>query len=201
MASLNQGATGSSSTPPPKADPFETYLLGSIFDLVQHVDNLFSRYKAAGIKYHSIPMAIRTSTHLSDEVVNSLEETFSLTTDSRLPDFITNNFSNLIYCIAEADGALKGEKKHFGAADTFVSDAGVAANNLEQRLYATEAALADVVAIRNSLTEQGLVQTPDPWADATLECFEEWAEEVVEWTKDMTEMADGVSLNPSDNGL
>ena len=63
------------------------------------------------------------------------------------------------------------------------------AEKLEKRVYATEAAVADVVAIRNSLTEQGLVQTPDPWADAALLCFEEWAKALIEWTEEMAEMA------------
>ena len=201
MASLNPGDAGPSSPSPPKPDPLEIYLLGCIFDLVQHVDNLFSRYRAAGIKYHSIPWAVRTSTHLEDDVVYSLDEVFSLTSDRRLPSCVASPFNDLIYYTAGADRALKGGNKDLKAADVLVYYAGMFADELEKRMYATEAGLADVVAIRNSLTEQGLVQTPDPWADARFMCFEEWAEASVKWTKEMTEMADEISLKPSGGNL
>lgn len=200
MASLNRGAANPS-PPSPKQDPLETYLLESIFDLAHHADTLFSRYRATGVKYHSMPWTVRNSKHLQDDDISMLDEVYSLTTDSRLADCVAGTFSDLIYCIAEANRALQGDNKDVGAADSFVFDAVNLAEKLETRMYATEAAVADVMAIRNSLTGQGLVPNPDPWADAALLCFEEWAEALMEWTKEMTEMASEIFLDPSGGGL
>ncbi|KAM0705949.1 hypothetical protein Q7P35_007309 [Cladosporium inversicolor] len=200
MASLNPGAANPS-PPSPNQDPLETYLLESIFDLVHHADNLFSRYRATGVKYHSMPWTARASERLQDDAISMLDEVYSLTTDMRLADCVAGTFSDLIYCIAEANRAIQGNKKDIVAADSFIFDAFNLAEKLEKRMYATEAAVADLVAIRNSLTEQGLVPTPDPWADAALLCFEEWAEALIEWTKEMTEMASEILLDPAGGGL
>jgi hypothetical protein len=200
MASLNPGAMDLQAQTP-KPDPLETYLLRSIFHLVHDAVNLFSRYKAAGVKYHSMPFAVRESTHLQDDMINMLDDVYWLTTDSRLADCMADSFGDLIICIAEADRALKGGNKDVGAAESSVFDASNVAGKLEKRMYATEAAVADTVAIRNSLMEQGLVPTPDPWADDALQCFEEWAEALSEWTKEMTEMLDEIWSNPSGGGM
>ena len=200
MASLSP-ATADSSPSSPKPETLETYLLRSIFHLVHHTDNLFSRYKAAGVKYHSMPFAVRESTHLQDNMTNMLDEVYLLTTDSRLADSVADSFGDLISCIAEADRALKGDNKDVGAADNFVFEAFNVAEKLEKRMYAIEATVADVVAIRNSLTEQGLVPTPDPWTDDALQCFEEWAVAVFEWTKEIDEMLDEIWSNPSGGGM
>ena len=184
----------------PKPGPLETYLL-DIFDLVHQADDLFSRYREAGVKYHSMPFAVRNSTHLQDDMISMLDEVYSLSTDGRLAECVGGTFWDLIYCIAEADLALKGDNKDVRTADSLVFAAFHVAEKLEKRMYATEAAVADVMAIRNSLTEQGLVQTPDPWADAALLSFEEWAEALMEWTKEMTEMASEILLDPSGGGL
>lgn len=130
-----------------------------------------------------------------------LDEVYSLTTDSRLADCVAGTFSDLIYCIAEANRALQGDNKDVGAADNFVFDAFKLAEKLEKRMYATEAAVANVVAIKNSLTGQGLVADPDPWADAALLSFEEWAEALMEWMEEMTEMVSEILVNPSGGGL
>ena len=190
MASINPAAVLDSS----KRDPLETYLHESISDLVHHADNLFSRYRAAGLKYHSMPFAVRDSTHLQDDMITMLDEVYSLTTDGRLADCVGGSFYDLIYSIAEADRALRGDNKDVGAADGFVYDAFNLADKLEKRMYATEAAVADVVAIRNSLTEQGLMQTPDPWADAALLCFKEWDEALMECMEETTAMASKILL-------
>lgn len=197
MASTNPAAM----QVPSKPDPLETYLLAFISDLVHHADDLLSRYREAGVKCHSIPFAVRNSTHLQDDVISMLYEVYSLTTDGRLADCVADTFCDLVRCIAEADRALKGDNKDVGAADNFVFDAFNVADKLEKRMYATEAAVADVVAIRNSLTEQGLVQTPDPWADAALFFLEEWAEALDEWMKDITEMASKILLDLSGDGM
>jgi hypothetical protein len=198
MASLNLAAGASS---PSKPDRLETYLLTSMVDLILHTDDLFSRYRAAGVKYHSTPFAVRNSTHLQHDDVDMLYELYSLSTDSRLADCVASTFSDLIWCIAEAGRALEGESQDLGAADSYVFDAFNLAEKLEKRVYATEAAVADVVAIRNSLTEQGQVQTPDPWADAAEKCFEEWAEALMEWTQEMAEMVGEISSDPSGGGM
>lgn len=200
MASSNPASTDPQSGTP-KPGPLETYLHESIFDLVHQADDLFSRYREAGVKYHSMPFAVRNSTHLQDDVISMLDEVYSLSTDGRLAECVGGTFWDLIYCIAEADLALKGDNKDVGTADSLVFAAFHVAEKLEKRMYATEAAVADVVAIRNSLTEQGLVQTPDPWADAALLCFEEWAEALTECMKEMTEMASEIVLNPSGGGV
>lgn len=200
MASLNPASMDpQSGTPTP--DPLETYLLESIFDLVHQADDLLSRYREAGVKYHSMPFAIRNSTHLQDDMISMLDKVYSLTSDGHLADCVGGNFWDLVYCISEADRALKGDNKDVGTADSLVFAAFNVAEKLEKRIYATEAAVADVVAIRNSLTEQGQVQTPDPWADAALLCFEEWAEALNEWMEETTEMASEIILKPSGDGV
>jgi len=198
MASLSSAAAASL---PAKPDHLETYLLTSMVDLILHTDDLFSRYRAAGVKYHSTPFAVRNSTHLQPDDVDMLDELYSLSTDSRLADCVASTFSDLVWCIAEAGRALEGENQDLGAADSYVFDAVNLAEKLEKRVYATEAAVADVVAIRNSLTEQGQVQTPDPWADAAEKCFEEWAEVLMEWTEEMAEMVGEISSDPSGGGM
>ena len=197
MASINPAAVLDSS----KRDPLETYLHESISDLVHHADNLFSRYRAAGLKYHSMPFAVRDSTHLQDDMITMLDEVYSLTTDVDLVDCVADTFCDLIFRIVEADRALKGDNKDIGTADSFVFDAFNVVERLEKRMYATEAAVADVAAIRKSLNEQGPVQTPEPWADAALLCFEEWVEAWKEWTKDMSEMTSEILLHPSGGGM
>ena len=114
---------------------------------------------------------------------------------------MAGTFSDLIWCIAEAGRALEGESQDLGAADSFVFDAFNLAEKLEKRVYATEAPVADIVAIRNSLKEQGLLQTPDAWADAAVLCFEEWAEALMVWTEEMTEMVSEISSAPSGGGM
>lgn len=190
MMSPNPASTEfrSSSTAP---DPLVTYLVTSISDLIEQGDNMFSRYKAAGIKYHDMPFAVRASTHLGDDMIDMLEDVYSVTTDSKLAACVADPFSDLIYCISEADRALV-DGNH-GAADSFVFDAFNVAENLEKRVYTTEAAVADVVAIKNSLKEQNLLVTPDPWADVQRTCFEEWAVVVIEWTREMAVMAEDIS--------
>ena len=184
-----------------KPDPLVTYLVKSIVDLTDHANNLFSRYKDAGAKYHSMPFSVRASKHLQDDIISMLDEVYSLTTDSRLPDVVANTFSDLIWCTTQASRALVGDNQDIGNADTFVFDAIDLAEKLEKRVYATEAAVADVVAIRNSLTEQGLVQTPDPWADAALLSFEEWGKALDEWTDEMAEMTGDILSDPSGGGM
>lgn len=185
--------SSSSSAP----DPLVTYIVASLRDPIKQADNLFARYKAAGIKYHSMPFAVRASTHLEDDMISMLDEVYSLTSDRQLPACVADTFSDLIYCISGADSALRDDNQDAGAADSFVFDAFNVAEKLEKRVYATEAAVADVVAIKNSLNEQGLLVTPDPWADARLACFEEWANVLVEWTGEMAEMANEISVKSS----
>ena len=122
MTSLTPAAAQLPSQPK-KPDPLITYLVTSIFDLINQADDLFSRYRAAGVKYHSMPFAVRASTHLEDDMISMLDEVYSLTTDSRLPDCVADPFSDLVYYIAEADRALKGNNQDVGSADQFVFDA------------------------------------------------------------------------------
>lgn len=200
MASLNS-ATADPRSGTPKPGPLETHLLESISDLVHQADDLFSRYRAAGVEYHSMPFAVRNSPHLQDDTMSMLDEVYSLSPDGRLADCVGGTFWDLVYCIAEADRALKGDNKDVGTADSLVFAALNVAEKLEKRMYSTEAAVVDVVAIRNSLTEQGLVPTPDSWADAALLCFEEWAEALTDSMKEMTEMASEIVLVPSGGGV
>jgi hypothetical protein len=163
--------------------------------------DLFSRYKDAGAKYHSMPFTVHAGKHLQDDAISMLDEVYSLTTDSRLPDVVADTFSDLIWCTVEASRALVRGNEDICTTDNFVFDAVNLAEKLEKRVYATEAAVADVVAIRNSLTEQGLVQTPDPWADAALLTFDERAKALDEWTDEMAEMTSDILSNPSGGGV
>lgn len=95
MTSLTPAAAQFPSQPQ-KPDPLITYLITSIFDLINQGDDLFSRYRAAGVKYHSMPFAVRASTHLEDDMISMLDEVYSLTTDSRLPDCVADPFSDLV---------------------------------------------------------------------------------------------------------
>jgi hypothetical protein len=186
---------------PSKPDPLVTYLVKSIIDLTDDANDLFSRYKDAGAKYHSMPFTVHASKHLQDDAISMLDEVYSLTTDSRLPDVVADTFSDLIWCTVEASRALVRGNEDICTTDNFVFDAVNLAEKLEKRVYATEAAVADVVAIRNSLTEQGLVQTPDPWADAALLTFDERAKALDEWTDEMAEMTSDILSNPSGGGV
>jgi hypothetical protein len=186
---------------PSEPDPLVTYLVKSIIDLLGHADNLFSRYRAAGTKYHSMSFAVRASTHLQYGMVSMLDEVYSLTTDSRLPDCVTDTFSDLIWCVTEASRALTGDDQDVGGADNFVFNAFCLAEKLEKCVYATEAAVADVMAIRNSLMEQGQVQTPDPLAVTAFLCFAEWAKALDEWADEMAEITNDILSNPSGVGM
>lgn len=148
MASQHPAST---ELPPPSTapDPLLTYLVTSISDLIKQGDNMFSRYKATGIKYHDMPFAARASTHLEDDMIDMLDEAYSVTTDSKMAACVADSFSDLIYCISEADHALRDD--NHGAADSFVFDAFNVAEKLEKRVYTTESAVVDVVAIKNSL--------------------------------------------------
>jgi hypothetical protein len=66
-------------------------------------------------------------------------------------------------------------------------------------MYATESAVADVVALKNSLNEQGLLASPEPWAEDRKTCFKELAKALLEWAKAMLEMTDEIAKKP--NGL
>jgi hypothetical protein len=186
---------------PSEPDPLVTYLVRSIIDLLSHADSLFSRYRVAGTKYHSMPFAVRASTHLQYDMISMLDEVYSLTTDSRLPNCVADTFSDLIWCVAEASRALTGDDEDVGAADNFVFNAFSLAEKLEKCVYATEAAVADVMAIRNSLMEQGLVQAPDPLAFTAFLCFAEWAKALDEWTDEMAAMTNDILSNPSGVGM
>jgi hypothetical protein len=197
--SFHLSASAEQSTLPPAQNPLVSYLETSIVDLVGQVDGLFSRYKAAGTKYHAMPFAVRASTHLEGNMADMLEEVFSITTDSRPPVCVAETFSDMIWCIAQAQRSLENEYPDVGAADKFVLNASDVAKKLKYCVHATEFAVADVVALKNSLNEQGVLANPDPWAEDRLTCFREWAEALLEWTKDMSEMTH--EMAKESNGL
>lgn len=136
-------------------DSILTYLTTSISSLRKEADFLFYRYKAAGIKYHAMPFAVRDSKNSRDGIIDMFEEAFSLTTDDRLAAVVVDTFGNLIYCIVEAKKALNGTNQVVEAADNFVFDALILAENLEEKISATESAVADVVAMKNRMKREG----------------------------------------------
>jgi hypothetical protein len=198
MSSHNP-ATAEQSKLSPAEDSLVSNLRTSITDIVAQLDGLFRRYKAAGTKYHAMPFAVRASTHLEDNMMDMLEEAFLLTTDNRLAACVTETFSDMIRCIAQAQRSLSNDYSDVEAAEKFMFSASNVARKLESLLYAAESAVADVVALKNSLNEQKLMANPESWAKDRMACFKGWAKALLEWAKEMVGMTDEIAKKP--NGL
>lgn len=171
---------------PKKPDPLLTYLTKILPILRLDAEDLLTRYQEAEIKYHSIPFAARASHHLEDSMINILDEVYSVTTDRCLAECVAERFEDLAYCLSKAQRAFDAKVQDLGAADRWVYDAVNLVEMWERRMYMTESAVADVVAVRNSLVEQGLLATPDLWELPKMLCFEEWLRALV---KVQTELA------------
>lgn len=173
---------------PSAKDALLTYLTSSISDLRKETEAIFYRYKAAGVKYHAMPLAVRKSKHFHNGIIDMLDETYSLTTDGQLATLVVNTFCDLIYCIVEAKRTLRSTTQVIEAADNFVFDAFILLERLEKKVNAIESAVADVVAMKKSLVEQGKLRVPDRRLDIQIARFEEWAEAVADWCGEMHRM-------------
>jgi hypothetical protein len=197
--SSHNSATDEQSKLSPAEDPLVSNLRTCIADIVAQLDGFFRRYKKVGTKYHSLPFAVRVSTHLEDSMIDMLEESFLPTTDNQLALCVTETFSDMIWCIAQAQRSLSNNYPDIEASEKFLSSASNVAMKLQSQMYATESAVADVVALKNSLNEQGLLANPEPWAEDRKTCFKHWAKALLEWAKVMLEMTDEIAKKP--NGL
>lgn len=65
-------------------DHFFITLAGSLTTLTHKFHDLLSRYKEAGTKYHSMPLAARSSTHLEATMASLLVEVYTSTPAGRL---------------------------------------------------------------------------------------------------------------------
>jgi hypothetical protein len=192
-------ATDEQSKLSPAEDPLVSNLRISVTDIVAQLDGFFRRYKSVGTKYHAMPFAVRSSTHLEDNMMDMLEEVFLLTTNNRLAECVTETFSDMIWSIAQAQRSLSNDSPDIDAADKFLSSASNVAKKLESLLYAAESGVADILALKNSLNEQKMMANPDPWAKDRMACFKGWAKALLEWAKEMVEMTDEIAKKP--NGL
>lgn len=182
-AMTSQGPSPAELESPSRAeDALLTYLTTSIHDLREHAEAIFKRYKAAGVKYHAMPLAVRTGKRFRNGIIDMLDETYLLTTDGQLAALVVDTFGDLIYCIVEARKTLSGTSQVIETADNFVFDAFVLAERLEKKMCAIESAVADVVAMKKSLMERGKLRVPDPHIDAQIAFFEDWAEAVADWS-------------------
>lgn len=164
---------------PKKPDPLHAYLTNILPILRLDAENLLSRYQEAAIKYHSIPFPARASHHLEDSMVSVLDDVYSVTTDRRLSECVAERFEELAYCLSKAQKALDAEVQDLGTADRWVYDAVNLVEMWERRMYMTESAIADVVAVRNSMREQGVLVESDLWELARTLCSEEWSRALV----------------------
>jgi hypothetical protein len=105
MSSHNPATTEQSKLSPAE-DPLVSNLRTSITDIVAQFDGFCRRYKKAGTKYHSLPFAVRISTQLEDSMIDMLEISFLPTTDNQLGLYVTETFSDMIWCIAQTQRSL-----------------------------------------------------------------------------------------------
>lgn len=164
----------------------KTYLDDSVVYLTRQLDDLFARYYTAGIEYHSLPYAARRSKDLDAKARELLEDVFSRTQYGLISTRVDHPFNDMMSDITISISQLRLDPSEWdarcGAAWT-VSNTYERAEELEELVDEIEAAVAEVVAIKDSLTERNLLPTPDPYADAALKCFEEWGRELIEWSR------------------
>lgn len=180
MESLSH--TGAESPPPPPPpDPEPTrqekidYLTKTLPKLRKKTDGLLQRYQEAGIKWHLIPYAARASHHNDQWWINVLDEVFGVAVqDGGLAECVSEPFGKLLSCVIECQKALDRGDKHLSAARVFMESALYYARKLEEKISVTEAVVADLIAVRNAIDEQGLLVNPEVMLTMKLEAFEDW---------------------------
>lgn len=169
-------------SPPPLDDPGPsvqelraTYIKETLPKLRGMTDSLLKRYQEAGIKWHLLPFVARGSHHDDQMWIDILDEVFAVSPQNgRLAECVTEEFDKLMSFIIDAQRAFDGGDEHLAAAKVFVDGASYEAKEMEKRIAATEAGVADVIAVRNALDEQDLLGTPELLLDVKLACFRDW---------------------------
>jgi hypothetical protein len=167
---------------PPPADPGPsaqelraTYIKENLPKLRDTTDNLLRRYQETGIKWHLLPFVARGSHHNDQMWIDMLDEVFAvIPQNGRLAECVTEEFDKMVSFIIDAQRAFDRGDEHLSAAQVFVDGVLYEVKKMEQRIAATEAAVADVIAVRNALDEQDLLGTPEFLLDVKLACFEDW---------------------------
>jgi hypothetical protein len=167
-------------SPPPPPDPGQAdqeridYVTATLPILRNKTDSLLKRYQEAGIKWHLIPFAVRMSHHNDQTWIDALDDIFSIEADGGLAERVAESFGRLVAFLVEAQRAFDGGSKHLGTASAYVHSASYEVMRMEERISTSEAAVADVIAVRNALDEQGLITSPEVWLDSKLGCLEDW---------------------------
>lgn len=149
-------------------------LAESLTTLAHKTNDLLSRYKAAGAKYHSMPFAALNSTHLEVAMISLLAEVYIATPDGRLASCVAHPFADLVCCIVEAKWALEGDELDLRANGRFMRDAAEYVEDLETWMCAIEVAVEGLVAVRHLLGEQGLVVLSGLQVVAQDQQYGEW---------------------------
>ena len=195
MESLSQtGAELGPRPPPPAPGPTEEqkvkeHLKKTLPELRNMTDSLLQRYQETGIKWHLIPFAARASLHLDSDMIDMLDEVFSINDeDGMLAVCVSEKFSRLVSFLVDGQRALERGGKHLGAALVCTDAAEYEANKLAEIMNTSEAAVADVIAIRNSLDELDMLPGPEVWLTTKLVCFEDWLDALKEAEADWIKM-------------
>jgi hypothetical protein len=173
--------TGAESPPPPVGpglsvqDSRVEYIKKTLLMLRDKTNDLLQRYQDAGIKWHLLPFVARASHHNDQMWIDILDEVSSVIPETgSLAECVTETFDKLVSFIIDAQRAFDRGDEHLAAAQVFVDGASYEAKKMEQRIAATEAAVADFIAVRNALDEWDLLGMPEVMLDVKLACFEDW---------------------------
>ena len=186
MESLSQSEAG---PPPPPPDPGPTdqeridYITKTLPKLRSETDSLLTHYQEAGIKWHLIPFAVRMSHHNDPAWIDTLDDVFVVDTDGSLAECVAESFGRLASFLIEGQRAFDRGVKHLGAATAYTRSASYEVLRMEEKISMSEEAVADVIAVRNALDEQGLITNPEVWLDSKLRCFEDWLKALTEAEK------------------
>lgn len=162
-------------------DKVKDYLNFTLSELRRQTDILLKRYQEAGIKWHLIPFTVRISPQLNPNYIDMLDEVFAVDPqDGKLAKTVEEAFSDLVSDIVDGQAALDDGDEHLAAAQEFVDDAVYEGAKLDTKITVTEAAVEDVIAVRNAMDEQDLLPSPEWFLDVKLGCFEDWLAALVE---------------------
>jgi hypothetical protein len=175
MESISQNGA---EPPPPPLDQADQerfdFVTATLPILRSKTDSLLKRYQEAGIKWHLIPFAVRMSQHNDSEWIDALDDIFSIEEDGGLAECVAVSFGRLVEFLIEGQHAFDRGFKHLGPASAYTHSASYEVMRMEEKIGTSEAAVAEVIAVRNALDEQGLITSPEVWLDIKLECFEDW---------------------------
>lgn len=167
--------TNDAPDPGPTNEEREAHLEKVLPELRIMTDKLLNRYQETGIKWHFVPFAARASVDMMDEV-------YSVDDDGELAHCVYEKFCDLVTFLVESQRALERGDTHTQllAATVYADSAEYAAMKLEEMISTTEAAVADVIALRNAMDEQDLLPQQEVMLDVKLVCFEDWLDSLKE---------------------